>query len=419
MAESLTVLLDDQRAGELHRLPGGRLRFVYDEDYRHTDDPTPLSLAMPPVVTSHDDPVVGSWLWGLLPDNERVLERWARTYRVSASSAFGLLSTPVGEDCAGAVRFRADDAPRPGHVEWLSDDDVASRLRDLRLDATAWLGRTSSAQFSLAGAQAKTALLLVDGRWGLPSGSAATSHILKPAVAGLDDHDLNEHLCLSAAARVGLVAARTVVRRFGDESAIVVERYDRLEVDGDPIRVHQEDLCQALGVHPSRKYQSDGGPSPGDIAALFRRSMPASRSEEAVRRFADALIWNWLIVGTDAHAKNYSLLLSGRQARLAPLYDVASHLPYDENPLGLTFAMKLGGDYGATTYRDPWPGVARELGLDEEVLRERARHLAREAPEAFSSAAASPDVVALASELPRRMIGLVERRARYCLRIVT
>jgi serine/threonine-protein kinase HipA len=262
------------------------------------------------------------------------LTRWARQFHVSSSSPFSLLATQIGEDCAGAVRFAPPEEidrvlTRPGKVTWLTEDEVGQRLRDLREDSTAWLGRSFNGQFSLAGTQAKTALLFKDGRWGVPSGSNATTHILKPAVAGLDDHDLNEHLCLDAARRAGLVAVRTKVSRFGDESAVVVDRYDRREVGGEIIRIHQEDLCQALALPPSLKYQNEGGPGPGDIAKLFRSAMPPRAADDAVWRFADALIWNWLIAGTDAHAKNYSLLLAEEQVRLAPLYDVASALPYD------------------------------------------------------------------------------------------
>src|ERR1019366_160687 len=148
--------------------------------------------------------------WGLLPDNDAVLARWARQFHVSSSSPFSLLGTQIGEDCAGAVRFAPPEEidrvlARPSGVTWLTEDDVGQRLRDLREDSTSWLGRSFTGQFSLAGAQAKTALLFKDGRWGVPSGSTPTTHILKPAVAGYDGHDLNEHLCLDAARRAGLV----------------------------------------------------------------------------------------------------------------------------------------------------------------------------------------------------------------------
>lgn len=205
MTESLLVLLDEAIAGTIVRLQGGKLRFDYSDEYRHRLNPTPLSVAMPVQVRSHPDHVIGPWLWGLLPDNDAVVARWARQFHVS-SSPFSLLGTPIGADCAGAVRFAPPEEidgvlARPGGVIWLDEGNVAQRLRELRKDSTAWLGESFAGQFSLAGTQAKTALLFRDGRWGVPSGSTPTTDILKPAVAGFDDHDLNEHLCLDAARR--------------------------------------------------------------------------------------------------------------------------------------------------------------------------------------------------------------------------
>ncbi len=420
MTDSLLVILDDVAAGTVSRLRGGRLRFDYSDEYRQRPARTPLSLSMPAQVPSHSDQVVTPWLWGLLPDDDAVLRRWAREFHVSVSSPFSLLATPIGEDCAGAVRFAPPEQVdrvlgRSGDVAWLSDDDVAERLRELREDSTAWLGRSFTGQFSLAGAQAKTALLFQDGRWGVPSGWTPTTHILKPAVSGLDDHDLNEHLCLDAARRAGLLAARTTVSRFGDETAVVVARYDRRVAPGGEIaRVHQEDLCQALGVPPSRKYQNEGGPTPAQIARLLRETLPATAAERAVWRFADALIWNWLIGGTDAHAKNYSLLLAGDQVRLAPLYDVASALPYGIHERKLRYAMKIGGDYRVSLQRHTWPAAARDLGLDTEALVDRAKELASAAPAAFTDAVEAPDVAVLGRDLPSRLLELVTDRAARC-----
>lgn len=424
MSDSLVVVLEDTVAGTLTRLAGGRLRFDYDSSYQERPLPTPLSLSMPVPVGSHADRVVTPWLWGLLPDNAAVLRRWAREFQASPSSPFSLLATPIGEDCAGAVRFVSPDdledaLRRPGEVTWLEDEDIARRLRELREDSTAWLGESFTGQFSLAGAQAKTALLLEDGRWGVPSGAVPTTHILKPGVEGFDDHDLNEHLCLDAARRAGLAAARTTIERFAGETAVVVTRYDRRSAgEGRIVRVHQEDLCQALAVPPERKYQSDGGPTPGRIARLLRDSMPPRVAEESVRRFADALIWNWLIAGTDAHAKNYSLLLSGDQVRLAPLYDVASALPYGAHERRLRLAMKVGGSYDVYARRNPWPSTADELGVDAGVLTKRAAELARTAPESFAGAAADPAVRALGGDLPGRLIEMVADRSARCLDLV-
>lgn len=422
MTDTLAVLLDDAIAGSISRLDQGRLRFDYEDEYRQTPGATPLSVSMLPSIRSHPDREITPWLWGLLPDNELVLERWARESQVAAKP-FWLLSTPIGHDCAGAVRFApVDEALQvlatPGDVTWLTEEDVAQRLAELRQDSTAWLGRDFTGQFSLAGAQAKTALLLKDGRWGVPTGSAATSHILKPAVQGFDDHDLNEHLCLDAARRAGLVVARTRVARFADESAIVVDRYDRRMFEGELVRIHQEDTCQALGVPPDRKYQNRGGPSPKDLATLLRSVMPPRAAEAAVARFLDALIWNWLIAGTDAHAKNYSLLLSGGEVRLAPLYDIASALPYGTHEHKLRFAMKIGGDYGVYPRRYTWDKAAADLGLNADAVLERVVRLANAAPDAFADAANEPDVVALDRPMPTRLVDLVADRAKRCLAIL-
>jgi serine/threonine-protein kinase HipA len=423
MSEALAVLLDERVAGTLTRLSGGRLRFDYNEDYRAQADAVPLSLSMPTQVRSHPDAVITPWLWGLLPENERVLERWARQFHASTSSPFSLLATPIGADCAGAVRFVAlDEADsfleQAGEVTWLTDTDVADRLRELQLDSTAWLGESFTGQFSLAGAQAKTALLFQDGRWGVPSGSTPTSHILKPAVAGFDDHDLNEHLCLSAARNVGLVAARTWVGQFDDQSAIIVERYDRIPSGDRIIRVHQEDLCQALGFPPSKKYQNEGGPTPKQVVALLREAMPSRAADEAVWRFIDALAWNWLIAGTDAHAKNYSLLLSGRDVRLAPLYDVASALPYKLHEKKMRLAMKIGGHYEVVNYNNPWPQAAKDLGVDTEGLFRRVVDLATRTPDAFKDATDDPEVAELKRDLAIRLRDRVSERVGRCLALL-
>lgn len=423
MSDTLAVLLEGSVAGTLTRLRGGRLRFEYDDGFRTRGDATPLSLSMPKQVRSHGDRTATPWLWGLLPDNDAVLARWARQFHASASSPFSLLATAVGEDCAGAVQFVApDDAERllqlKGDVTWLSEDDVGERLRELNADSTAWLGTSFTGQFSLAGAQAKTALLLQDGRWGIPSGATPTSHILKPAVAGLDDHDLNEHLCLDAARRAGLIVAPTQVRRFGEESAIVIDRYDRVQIGERLARVHQEDLCQALGFPPSQKYQNEGGPTPTQIAELLRTAMPSRAADDAVWRFVDALAWNWLIAGTDAHSKNYSLLLAGNDVRLAPLYDIASALPYGAHEKKLRLAMKLGGHYDVFTYRNPWPRTAVEIGVDADRLTARVAELAARAPDAFADAATTREVTALGRDLPSRLVDLVSERVSRCIALL-
>jgi len=424
MSAALIIMYQGQVAGTLTKLKNGSLQIKYEDAYRLNPEATPLSTNISLSESEHQSQAVTNWLWGLLPDSEAVLRRWGREFSVSIGSAFGLLSTPIGEDCPGAFTFVRPERVevvmnQKGTVQWLSENNVANILRELQADATAWLGNDTSGRFSLAGAQAKTALLWDGKKWGRPSGSIATTHIFKPAIAGLDEHDLNEHLCMQAAKSVGMVVASTSIQSFEDQSALIIRRYDRTISDQVQVRVHQEDFCQASGIHPSKKYQNEGGPSPKSIAQRIRLVMPGAVASESIERFADALIWNWIIAGTDAHAKNYSLLLAGQDVRLAPLYDVASALPYknfDQKKIKL--AMKFGADYLLDARPSTWSTLAKDLDIAEDQLRSRAQRLVTAAPDAFAKIANQAEIRQLSSTLPARLTDVVAARAAKCATVL-
>lgn len=397
----------------------GVANFTYGEQWRSDPNATPLSLSMPIATRSHPNDIIEHFVWNLLPDNDRVLERWGRQFNVTTSHPFGLIEH-VGDDLPGAMQIAsADDGASPSskrrRTEWLTETDLAALLAEVHRDNTAWIGPDEPGHWSLAGAQPKIALLHDPKRgWGRPKGSTPTTHIIKPAVAGLDDHDLNEHLCLTAARSLGLPAAHTSVQAFSDQRAIVVTRYDRHNGQ----RIHQEDLCQALGIHPAAKYQNENGPSPADIAAMFRHTMQFQAAYNAANRFADGLIYNWVIGGTDAHAKNYSVLLDGRDALLAPLYDIASALPYDDIHFPKAkLAMKIGKHYKiAAINAKSWQQLADDLSIAADDLIERARQLALAVPDAIHAAATDPLVAELGSPLPALLASRIEAHASDCLR---
>ena len=420
MTTELIIMHQRQVIGTLTKLKNGSLYLKYEEEYRLHPDATPLSTNISLSEAEHQSQAVTNWLWGVLPDSEAVLRRWGKEFSVSTRSVFGLLSTPIGEDCPGAFTFVRPERVevvknQKREVQWLSENDVANILRELRADATAWLGNDMSGRFSLAGAQAKTALLWDGGKWGRPAGSIATTHIFKPAITGLDEHDLNEHLCMQAAKSLGMIVASTSIQSFEDQSALIVRRYDRSIVDKVQVRVHQEDFCQASGIHPSKKYQNEGGPSPKSIAQRMRLLMPGSVAKQSIERFADALIWNWIIAAPDAHAKNYSLLLAGQDVRLAPLYDIASALAYktfDRKKIKL--AMKFGGTYSLDARPSTWSILSRDLDIPEDKLRSRTQRLVAAAPDAFAKIAHQSEIRRLSSTLPARLTDAVAARAAKC-----
>ena len=217
MSEELVAVLDGRETGRVVRDNRGRLSFTYQEAWRAAADAYPLSISMPLALAEHGHAKIDPFLWGLLPDNEMVLDHWARKFQVSARNAFALIAC-VGEDCAGAVQFvrlerlEAILEGDPPPIEWLDEAAIALRLRILREDHSAWRIPRDTGQFSLAGAHPKTALLFENDRWGVPSGRVPTTHILKPPSGDFDGHAENEHFCLE------LGRARASRRRFQDHA---------------------------------------------------------------------------------------------------------------------------------------------------------------------------------------------------------
>ena len=421
MTEALIVVADRRIMGEIQRHRRGRLTFVYDDHWRSMAAAYPLSLSMPLVIAAHEHAKIEPWLWGLLPDNEAILARWGQRFQVSPRNAFALLGA-VGEDCAGAVQLvrpnRVEEVLRGDnqHVDWLTEADIAERLRTLRKDRAAWRVARDTGQFSLAGAQPKTALLFDGQRWGVPYGPIPTTHILKPPIDVVDGHAENEHLCLALARALDLPAAASEIRTFEDETAIVIERYDRVRGVDTIRRLHQEDLCQLLGLPPTQKYQNEGGPGCAEISEAIW--MHSGEPQEDVRTFARSVMLNWIIGGTDAHAKNISMLIGAAgRARLAPLYDVASTLPYDFDPKKLKMATKIGGKYRLEdVYARHWATFASELRLPSAEILDMGISMADKIPAAFARVIDKAGT--LDHPIIARMTDALNARSEQCARIL-
>ena len=144
-------------------------------------------------------------------------------------------------------------------------------------------------------------------------------------------------------------------------------------------------MCQALQKLPTEKYQESRGPGIETIVRLLRAVSTAD--QEDVWRFVDANMFNYFIGGTDAHAKNYSLLFgTNQQVRLSPLYDVSTQLPYQDK-IPQRLAMKVGRFYEITLVRlADWQSLARHCKLDEARVIDRVRALAQMLPDQIVAA---------------------------------
>lgn len=345
----LAVYIGGVRCGTLSEDRHGAISFEYESSYRGI----PLSLSMPVGLARYPDRVVRPYLQGLIPDDPETRNWIGAAYGISGDNPFRLLRI-MGLDCPGAVQICSVDCrlgqDEHGSLEPLADEDIEHRLAQARVRAaSAWTEYGySEGHWSLGGCQAKIALRREDDGWYACRGAAATTHILKPGVVGYDDQALVEYLSMRCAAMLGLPVASVSYRLFGSERAVVVSRYDRARNhSGDVIRLHQEDMCQALGVSPLLKYAEQGGPTTPHIIALLKRH--GSHARENVIAFIMYLFFNYLMGATDAHAKNYSLLLLPQgEVQLAPLYDVATMAPYrslmPQKRKPLRAAMSIGGE---------------------------------------------------------------------------
>ncbi len=377
----LTVLLQGRVAGELHRdARGNSHEFVYDDRWRDDREAFPLSLSMPLAARSYKGDVVMYYLRALLPDNEARLNAIAFEFKVEPDDLFALLAF-AGEDCPGAVQFvrpdRLDEVMGPGRqqIRWLSDEEFAKTIRELGGGTEAAAHVIATGQFSLPGNLNKVALTFDPqlGRWGLPSGRAASTHIIKPPMRGVKFHNENEYLSLELARLSGNRAAHAFLLRVEGHTAIAVQRFDRERHGDDIVRLHQEDLSQALGANPRLKYSNEGAPGIADGVRILRDYATA----DDVFAFLRGVAFNWIIAGSDAHPRNYSVVLSSRGGvALAPLYDVASGLllrtrtRVDELPFAMTVAGR--STIGAIGWPE-WAEQARILKLNQaQVVEEIA-----------------------------------------------
>lgn len=413
----LAVILGGRHVAELTRTRAGALRLTYLDDARRAGA-TPLSLSLPTAIATHVGAPVTTFLRGLLPESDGALDAIGRRYRIDTRDELALLSV-IGKDCAGAVQFCVADEieatiGREGSLQECSIGDIEIRLDEMDTDENAsWT--MPGEHWSLGGTQQKFALRRKNDRWYVAQGAEATTHIIKPGIRKMKAQALDEHASMRAAHIVGINAAYTEYTSFRSQDAIVVSRFDRADADGDQIvRLHQEDLCQALGQ--DEKYESEGGPSALDIIRMLREvSETAGAARRNVERFVDGLIYNTVIGAPDAHARNYAVLLDGDTVNLAPIYDVASGFAYDRPAGGQrVVSMSVGGVSVLDGIgRDAWSRFADAAGLDVDRTVERVAELAALMPDAFESALKDiDDYEGHVAALKERLLGgLVARRA--------
>lgn len=421
-----------QAVGSLKQSDSGSLSFQY---FSGIDEKLQLSLAMPVRESPYPSKITKAFIEGLIPEGLGAREALGREFGVSPQNPFALLEH-IGLDCAGAIQFFHSQSLESSEVKSAlvpcNDREIAQRLCNLANPGQSWI--LPHERWSLAGAQSKFALRQENGKWYEAQGAEPTTHIFKPGIHTLKDQALNEHLCLKALGAVGMPVARTEYREFAGVPAIVIERYDRLRLDnGQVLRLHQEDFCQATSTLPQNKYESHKGPNALKVIEVLRRG---GASETEVEKFVQGLIGNYLLGAPDAHAKNYSLMhLPDGSLALAPLYDIASALPYESGDSDYGYseedglpgvsnemqkvAMAIGGErrFGKIS-RKHWAKFARSAQLDEGWLWTTVRVVAERLPAALESTFDQESEAIGDSALPERLYPRVQHLCEVTLTLL-
>lgn len=417
MAHELEVWLFADRVGTL-ALADGRLSFCYAPGWLPQQKAVALSASLPLQAEPFDDRRTRPFFAGLLPEG-KMRRLIAQQFQVSGQNDFALLGY-IGGECAGAVTFlepgRALPVPtRNGDVQWLSDEEVVAVLDEL--PRRPMLAGKEGLRLSLAGAQDKLPVVFDGARIGLPLNGTPSSHILKPAIRAVEDSVINEGFCMAVAEAMQLKPAKSKIHLALDRAFLLVERYDRLiDARGHRQRLHQEDFCQALGVVPEMKYQNEGGP---DLAQCFDLVRSATRpSAPQILRLLDYVIFNALIGNHDAHAKNFSLLYSGKAPVLAPLYDTLSTAVYPT--LTSKMAMKIGSKYkfGEVQARH-WEQFAERAGFTKAQAKRRILELARSLPATARKLQSDTERGFTGNAVVERINALIERRCALTIRRIT
>lgn len=296
-----------------------------------------LSVAIPLVAKQRGDHAQRrrNWFGELLPEGDQY-------DFMLAQAALRRGDTPVflgrfGRDVAGALQIWDLDDPSEPRTPSLRKIDAAQIRALLEDPISAPLGNAAvQGRTSLGGVQPKIALTRTPDGWAQALGGYPTTHILKPRVSAHPTMIFDEEYGSRLARGLGLSAFDAEIQEFAGLDALVIERFDRR----DGVRIHQEDLSQALGAGGNQKYQEIGG-----VVSLARAASVLQRhaSGQDLRNLAAITTLGVAIGNLDMHTKNLGLLHpEDGEVRLAPAYDMVPHAPSTSDG---RLALAIDGEY--------------------------------------------------------------------------
>lgn len=302
----------------------GRLvgRFVYGRSYRDRADAVPLDpIHLPIAPTVYETARLGG-VFGALRDaspdawGRRVIERIAG--RPLDEVGF-LLESP--QDRAGALSFGRGPEPPAAIREY----NRIVQLEELRRAAALLEDEHPSIPVppqildlldpgtSMGGARPKNVVEDDDGLWVAKFPQRGDRWNNAPVEAAM----------LSLAGRCGIRVPETRVERVGDDSVLLVKRFDRDRVGGDGAERSylRHRMVSALTVLDAEESPTDRRNWSYVLLADELQRWSARPRDDRAELFR-RMVFNALISNVDDHPRNHALIAPGREWRLAPAYDL-------------------------------------------------------------------------------------------------
>ena len=257
---NLDVFCENELVGQIATNDEAKLRFAYAKSWLENKKSFPISVSIPLTERAIEEEVSNNFFVNLLPE-ERIRKRTCEKLGISEGNNYELLRR-IGGDCAGALTI-VEEGKQPPKNQNAYDQITKEQLADWsKGDQYAFteVAGDEDVRLSLAGAQDKLPVKFDGEEFYLPKGNSPSTHIIKFA-SHFSHLPANETFTTMLGKAAGVEAVNIALFQTSKSQIAVVERYDRIERDGSYTRIHQEDFCQALSMHPNEKYQQEGGPS--------------------------------------------------------------------------------------------------------------------------------------------------------------
>ncbi|MCR5546762.1 MAG: HipA domain-containing protein, partial [Lachnospiraceae bacterium] len=348
--------------------------FQYDNSYMNSGNGMSISISLPFQDEKFSPEKTRIFFESLLPEgfSRRAIADWIKT----DEKDYITILAALGKECLGAIKVTDDEEVVQKKYERLSLKEVKELAAEGATKSTKILMET---HLSLTGASGKVGLLYDENNniWYFPKGEAASTHIVKQSHVRLNQIVLNEQLCMLAAKNCGIEVPTSFIIDLGsgkdDQILFATQRYDRLIGQGEvvdgikaPLRLHQEDFAQALGIPADSKYEKHKS---GYLKKVFNLIQDNSLNPiEDKTKMLERIVFNYLIGNTDCHIKNISFLYSQdlKSVQLAPAYDIVATQVYNTTP---NMSFYIGNEIDIRKIdRASFLGSAEELGMSTKMV---------------------------------------------------